>query len=329
MTRFQKLTLATALVTYLVVVMGAITRSTGSGMGCGYEWPLCHGVLPPLGDGPAWIEWFHRLLALTIGFLITAVLVVAVLRHRDRPVVVGSAVVGFLLVLIQAQLGQITVVTGNASQWVVAHLATAMLVLAVLTFIAIRVQSPGRFRAGGASQRFTLLSGGAALAVYALLLLGSNVTATGAALIYPDWPLFGGAVLPAFSATPSVAALQQAQFIHRLAAALVGLLVLASAWVAWRPYLGGGWGPLATRPALLRLTGLALLLFLAEIVVGALQIWTTLTPWAVALHVALGAAIWALLVAASARSYCEARTGVGVPVPGVSAPVVADRGDPA
>ena len=314
MTRFQKLTVITAIVTYLVVVMGAITRSTGSGMGCGYEWPLCHGVLPPIDDVPAWIEWFHRLLALTIGLLITAVLIVAVLRQRDRPIVLGSAVLAFVLVLIQAQLGQITVVTGNASQWVVAHLATAMLVLAVLTFIAIRVRYPGRFGPSRGPQRFTLLALIASLSVYALLLVGSQVTASGAALIYPDWPLFGGALVPAFSSSPTVASLQAIQVLHRLAAVAVGIVVLVTALVAWRSYPRGGWGPLESAADLRRLTALALLLYLVQVAVGALQIWTTLSAWAVALHVALGAGIWALLVAATATAYCAARAA-GEPAP--------------
>ena len=313
MTRFQKLTLLTAIVTYLVVVMGAITRSTGSGMGCGYEWPLCHGVLPPIDDLPAWIEWFHRLLALTIGLLITAVLVVAVLRQRDRPVVLGAAVLAFVLVLIQAQLGQITVVTGNASQWVVAHLATAMLVLAVLTFIAIRVRYPGRFGPAHGPQRFAVLALITALAVYALLLVGSQVTATAAALIYPDWPLFGGAVVPAFSATPAVAALQEIQVLHRWAAAAVGILVLATMLVAWRAYPRGGWGPPEAAQEVRRWTAAALILYIVQVGVGALQIWTTLAAWAVALHVALGAAIWALLVAATTTAYCAARSARAVP----------------
>lgn len=316
MTRFQKLTLATAVVTYLVVVMGAITRSTDSGMGCGYQWPLCDGLLPPVQDVQAWIEWFHRLLALIIGILSTAVLVVAVARYRHQMAVVVSAVVAFALVLVQAQLGQITVTTGNASQWVTAHLATAMLVLAALTYVAIRARHPGRFLPGGASQRFTLLTAFSALAVYALLLFGANVTATGAALIYPDWPLLGGAILPTFSSDPAVAALQQAQFLHRVVAVVVGIIVVVNAWIAWRRYLPGRWGPPSAHAALLGMTGTAAALYAVQVVVGALQISTDLAAWAVALHVALGAAIWALLVAAAIYAYCEARASAEAPVGG-------------
>ena len=325
MTRFQKLTLVTAIVTYLVVVMGALTRGTGSGMGCGYDWPLCNGLLPPLDDVRAWIEWWHRAFALTIGILVTAMLVMAVLRQRDKPTVVVASIGAFALTLVQAWLGQITVETGNAGEWVTAHLATAMLVLAVLTGIAIRARYPGRLPGHGASQRFTLLAAFAALAVYALLLFGSHVTAIGAALIYPDWPLFGGQILPAFSNQPAVAALQQAQFLHRIVAVVVGLVVLATAWVAWRRYEPGRWGPPAARPTLLALTGTAAALYLVQAIVGALQISTDLAPWAVALHVALGAAIWALLVAATVYAYCEARV-VASAAP--AAPDGADSGHP-
>ena len=51
--------------------------------------------------------------------------------------------------------------------------------------------------ARGASQRFTLLAAFAALSMFALLLFGSQVTATDAALVFPDWPLMGGTLVPA------------------------------------------------------------------------------------------------------------------------------------
>ena len=93
MTRLQKLALAAAAVTYLVVVMGAVTRSTGSGMGCGTDWPLCHGVLPALSDDPAWIEWWHRVFALLLGVLVAAVAGVGA-AALPRPAAGGRAVGG-------------------------------------------------------------------------------------------------------------------------------------------------------------------------------------------------------------------------------------------
>jgi heme o synthase len=321
MTRFQKLALAAAAVTYLVVVMGAITRGTGSGMGCGTDWPLCHGVLPALNDGPAWIEWWHRFFALLLGVLVTAVAAVALLRYREQRTVVGLSVAVFVLALFQAWLGQQTVATGNSAATVTAHLATAMLVLGILILIALRVGYPARLASGGASQRFTILASFAALSVYALLLFGAQVRGSGASLVFPDWPFFNGQLIPAFSADPAVAGLQATQFLHRVVAVVVGVIVLVTAWVAWRRYPRGRWGAPGAQPTLLLLTGSAAALFLIQSVVGALQITTTLASWAVALHVALGAAIWALLLAAAVYAYCEARKPVAAAAPpGPAAP---------
>ncbi|MGH2406892.1 MAG: heme o synthase [Candidatus Limnocylindrales bacterium] len=308
MPRFQKLTLVTAVAMYLLVVWGAVVRVSDAGLGCP-DWPLCYGqLLPPLGDASAWIEWIHRTLAAVVGLLVLAVLVVAVRHHRQRTIVL-PAVAALLFTGFQAYLGKITVESGNSGETVTAHLAMGMIVLAALVYIAIRVRYPASLPSGGAPQRFTLLAAFAALAVYALLLFGSHVTATGSALVFGNaWPLFpNGALLPTFDPDPAVAALQTAHVLHRYVAAIVGIIVLFTAWVAWRRGADGRWGPAESRPVLLALTATAAALFAVQIVVGAAQILTTLAPWSVALHLALGAAVWALLVAAATYSYGAAR----------------------
>ena len=88
--------------------------------------------------------------------------------------------------------------------------------------------------------------GFAALSVYALLLFGAETTCPGvdrgaagcAALIFPDWPLFDGQLIPAFSADAAVANLQMRQFAHRIVAAIVGVIVLVTTIVVWRAARG-------------------------------------------------------------------------------------------
>jgi protoheme IX farnesyltransferase len=315
-TRFQRLTLITALVTFAVVVMGAVTRSTDSGMGCGTDWPLCHGLLPALSDTQAWIEWWHRAFALALGLLVVAVLAVSILRYRAHRSVVAMAAAAFVIALIQAWLGQITVETGNSPTSVTAHLATAMLLFGLLITIAIRVQYPARLGSGLASQRFTVLAAFTAACVYALLLFGAEVRGSGAALVFSDWPLFNGQLIPTLSPDAAVAQLQALQFLHRLVALVAGLVVLWAAWVAWRRYERHAWGPAPARPTLLLLVGSSAALFLIQSIVGAAQIFTDLAAWAEALHVALGAAIWGLLVAATVYAWCEARRPLGAPADG-------------
>jgi len=312
MTRSQRLALLTAATIYLLIVIGAIVRSTGSGMGCP-DWPTCHGALiPPFGDSAAWIEWVHRGVAVLVGLLVLGVAFLAVRDHRRSLSIVGGSLLAVVLVFFQAYLGKVTVDTSNAGETVTAHLATALALLGLLAFLAVRARYPAALPARGASQRLTLVLVFVAAAAYALMLFGSQVTAIGrpASLSFADWPLFNGQLVPTFSANPEVAGWQMAQFLHRIVAALVGLLVLGAALLVWRMSRATrrGGAPLPGGEALLALVGTAAALYAVQVVVGALQISTLLAPWAVALHLALGAAIWALLVSAVFVGYFATRT---------------------
>ena len=69
--RYSLLAWTAAAATYLLIVLGAVVRITGSGMGCGDHWPLCNGHLfPPLDDLGTLIEWNHRLVAALVSILV-------------------------------------------------------------------------------------------------------------------------------------------------------------------------------------------------------------------------------------------------------------------
>jgi protoheme IX farnesyltransferase len=299
MSSFQKLAYGAVIAAWIMVAIGAIVRSTGSGMGCP-DWPLCHGqLIPPVGDTAAWIEWVHRTWGVVIGFIVLALVVSAWRTQRQaRSVVVGS-VAALLLTGFQAYLGKVTVDTGNADQWVTAHFATAMLLVAMLMFVAVRSGFPATLPRSGSSQRDTLLIGFTTVLVYALLLFGAQVTASSAALVFPDWPLFDGRLFPELSADAETSSLQTTHFLHRLVAAVVGVVLLLATLLVWRRHRSGS--------HVLALLGTAAALYAIQVIVGAVQIWTTLAPWTVSLHVAIGAAIWALLTAATFMSWYETK----------------------
>jgi protoheme IX farnesyltransferase len=314
-TRFQKLVGVTLATTLALVIVGVVVRATESGMGCP-DWPFCYGqVIPPLGDFKAWAEWIHRLIAAVIGILVLGIAVVAVLDHRDRASLLVPSIGAVALVGFQAWLGEETVRLGNSGPSVTAHLATALAVVGLLAFLLVRAGYPARMASRGASQRFTLLAVFTAVAAYALLLFGSNVTSVDAALIFPDWPLMGGAIIPPFGdMTPATQLLAVTNALHRYVAVIVGILLAATWLVAWRGQRGNR--------TLFRLVTIAAVLYPVQAVVGAFQIWTQLAPWTQTLHVALAAFIWVAAVAAVFVSYYGARVGVreGAASPGPGVP---------
>jgi protoheme IX farnesyltransferase len=301
LTRFQRLAAATVAAAFLLVVIGVGVRATDSGLACPH-WPGCFEgqFLPGLGsDYHVWVEWLHRTVAALIGLLTVAMAAVAVRDHRDRPSIVWPSLAAVLLVAFQAWLGARTVQLGNTGESVTAHLAAAMALVGLLVYLLVRASYPARL-AGGGSQRFTLLAAFAGAAVFGLLLFGANVTAQDAGLVFPDWPLMNGSLVPvAPEGRADLAGLYAAHALHRYVAAIVLLILAAVAWFAWRRR--------AEQPRLARLAGGVLVVYLVQVIVGALQIATLLAPWTQTLHVALGAFVWGGSVALAVASYYEVR----------------------
>jgi protoheme IX farnesyltransferase len=315
--RFQQLaalTLATALG---LVTIGVIVRATDSGLGCP-DWPLCHGqVIPPLDDPKAWIEWVHRTVAVIIGFEILGLAILAIRDYRDRRSILWPSLGAVLLVGFQAYLGRETVRLGNDGPSVTAHLATALALVALLVYLTVRAGYPARIGGPGASQRFTLLAAFTSSITFALLLFGSNVTATSSALVFPDWPLMGGTLFPAVTdaTAPHV--------LHRWVAAFVGVIVAGQAVVAWRTQ--------RDHPTIVRLAVGAAILYAIQVLIGGAQVLTQLAAWTQTLHLALGGVIWAVLTGLTVTSYYTARVDVRAgsgPVGGVAERDAADPTSP-
>src|SRR5437588_11110090 len=132
MASFRRLALATALLTFLLIVLGGLVRVSGSGLGCP-DWPTCYGRPYPPADLHAVIEYSHRTVGAFTGLLIIATLLAAfwIYRRRRSPVtwmavatlaaVVAEGLLGWRVVasLLNPSLGQI-------------HLAIGLLVLGLL-----------------------------------------------------------------------------------------------------------------------------------------------------------------------------------------------------
>ncbi len=129
----------------IVVLWGAYVRASGSGAGCGSNWPTCNGVVIPRAPQTATlIEFTHRMTS-TVALLAVAVLCFWAFRsfQKGHPVR-RTAVLSVLFLLMEALLGAGLVlfeyVGKNASVgraiYLSAHLVNTQLLLAVLTLTA-------------------------------------------------------------------------------------------------------------------------------------------------------------------------------------------------
>lgn len=156
--RLRALTLVTLFLTFDLVLFGAFTRLTDSGLGCP-DWPGCYGNSSPFGaahqitqaethlpDGPvtqskAWIEMVHRYLATGVGALLTVLMVWSALamrrlNHSDpaqaRQISPGWAAITFVWVCLQGAFGALTVTMKLYPAIVTLHLLGGIGLLALL-----------------------------------------------------------------------------------------------------------------------------------------------------------------------------------------------------
>ena len=143
------LCLVTLFLTFDLVVFGAFTRLTDSGLGCP-DWPGCYGSTSPVGasapiaqaqsalpDGPvtvqkAWIEMIHRFLATGVGALILLLAIAAWKDARQSAASAWLATGTLLWVCLQGAFGALTVTMKLFPAIVTLHLLGGMVLLALL-----------------------------------------------------------------------------------------------------------------------------------------------------------------------------------------------------
>ena len=266
--RLRALTWMTLFLTFDLVLFGAFTRLSDSGLGCP-DWPGCYGSASPAGAAPhidaaqaamptgpvtqgkAWIEMAHRYLATAVGALITALAALAWwAAWRRRP---GAspwwATFTFVWVCVQGAFGALTVTMKLYPAIVTLHLLGG---IGLLVLLAAQVQSTD---AKALSLSRALVAGAAAVALLAFvqIALGGWVSTNYAVLACRDFPTCQGTWWPPmdFAAGFSLrrglglaadggylpfAALTAIHEAHRLGAAL---LLAALGILAWRLHRSG------------------------------------------------------------------------------------------
>jgi cytochrome c oxidase assembly protein subunit 15 len=250
---------------FAMVVLGGVTRLTGSGLSM-VEWQPVYGILPPLTpddwqvlfekyqQSPEyrhvnhamdvegfksifWLEYWHRILGRVIGLVFFLPFLLFWLSGRIPPGLTPKLLLMFVLGGLQGLLGWYMVKSGlvddpHVSQYrLTAHLLLAILVYGFMLWVALGLL----FRASTRASPYGGLNG-FGLALLGLIVLtvtsGGFVAGLKAGMTYNTFPLMGGQWIP-----DGLAAMQPwyrnlfenvttVQFNHRLLAMLTFFSVL-------------------------------------------------------------------------------------------------------
>ena len=289
----RPLSAITAVFAFALVALSPIVRITGSGLGCGDDWPLCNGrIIPPLDNLEVMIEWGHRLAALSVSVLVVVVAALAWLgRHETgfggRGGVLTPAILGVLLLVSQVLLGAVTVWLELPTWVVVLHMSNALALLAAVLVVTFRafshgVRTPDHLPSGRARRTAmaALGLGGTAL------LLGALTANMNAGMACGGFPLCSGSFWPTGGGGGG-GSLAHVHWVHRLVAYAL-FLQLAVVVVVWRRR----GEPVGVQ----RAAWLALGVLVAHVVVAATMVIQLLPMALRTAHAALGALVWTVLV---------------------------------
>jgi heme A synthase len=290
--RLSRWALAVLGATLVVIVFGAVVRITGSGAGCGQNWPTCHGEivhLPQRVDTA--IELAHRassfLLLLSVFGLTAASFRCFEPGHRVRRAATSASA----MIVVEALLGaglvlfELVGTDRSVARAVVMplHLVSTSILLAALVFVAwwSHPKHPEAPLADHGTKRLARIG-------LALVLL---VSATGAVTALGDTvlPVQAGALGERLASDHAAGAsfLQQLRIVHPTLAIVAGMLLVGIGRRALdRVRSRGG---LAFARAVIALT-------LAQLAIGAANVFLSAPGYMQVVHLFFASFVWIALV---------------------------------
>jgi len=204
---FRKIALFATLLALTVVVMGAYTRLSNSGLGCP-DWPGCYGhflgvpestseidqanqAFPQraVESGKAWKEMIHRYLAEGLGLLIVVLAIVAIIKRKDTKQALWLPIILVGLVIFQGLLGMWTVTLLLKPVIVMLHLFGGLSIFALLWWLVL---SSSQQQTSARKNSLTPVLVAGLLLLATQILLGGWTSANYAALACPDFPTCQG-----------------------------------------------------------------------------------------------------------------------------------------
>ena len=272
--------LAAAILAYVVIITGSIVRVTGSGLACP-DWPTCNGSwLPPLRfDGL--IVFAHRTATLLLAPVVMVAVSITLRRFGHMKLLYWPTLLALPLLAVQSVIGAYVVDAELASPLVAFHLGVSLVILAMLVMACVtafvRYYDPAqavRLKFRSPFAHLTLLS---TCLIFIVLVTGALVASSNSAMACQGWPWCGKQLIP--SNLPG-----WINLIHRTSVVLATASMLALLVHAWRSQ--------RSQRAILPAATLTVVLFIAQILVGALQTTQGYPTYLLGLHVTTASAVW-------------------------------------
>jgi len=224
------LAVATTIGMIFVLIGGALVTKTGSGMGCGRSWPLCHGKFLPTHITPELIvELAHRLVSGAVGImvLILSVWTWKVIGHIRETKFLSF--LSFFFLLLQGLIGAAAVKWGQSGFVLAMHFGISLISFSAVFLLTLLIfEIDKKFNAEKLIIDKRMGFHIVALSIYSLLVIytGALVRHTKSSLVCRDWPL----CLNDAPALPSNM-YEWVQMGHRAAAGFIFI------WIAYITYL--------------------------------------------------------------------------------------------
>ena len=328
--KFKRLAWVTVFLTFDLIVFGAFTRLTDSGLGCP-DWPGCYGEANPflahddisaaqsaMPTGPvtvfkAWIEMIHRYLAMAVGVLIIAICVGAVRqwrKNKNSRYHPALPLVLLIFVCIQGAFGAWTVTLKLQPIIVTTHLLLGLSLLAILCWHALR-QTVYEPLTTIITNNLKILAAVTFVLLGMQIALGGWVSTNYAALACGGFPLCQSQFMPEMNLEQGYtlwrhlgmtangeylpfSALVAINWVHRCFAVVVVLAISALVYQTWKI------------PAFKKLAQGLLVVLILQLISGAV---TVQFDWPLAVAVAHNAGAAALVFLLAMLNYLLSLTG--------------------
>lgn len=275
----------TTFVMLVVLIGGALVTKTDSGLGCGNEWPLCHGqIIPKNIEIETIIELSHRAVSGAAGLLVLALSIFSWRCIGHKRETKFLAVLAFLFLLAQALIGAAAVLWGQNDFVLALHFGISLISFAAVLLLTLLIfEVDQRFDASSLviDRRMKWHTIGVTLYSYGVVYTGALVRHTKSSMVCSSWPLCGNNEL-----LPSNL-YQWIQMGHRAAAGIIFIWIAYITYISVKHYkhqrvLYYGWL-------------IAFTLVLLQVIAGAFIIWTNLNLYVALAHALFISCLFGLL----------------------------------